>query len=137
MRDLVKFLLTRMETHPEEFYQDRKSGVKFNWSQQIKDNKKFMTDDEYKAVWSKYSEINLNRAMQHVTERLLEPEKEAFTQESLVEAIKNSYALAGNPMPSKIALSRTQVELMKQQMEHQRELMKIELEARHLIKGEI
>lgn len=74
MRDIVKFLLTRMETHPEEFYQDRKSGVKFNWSHQIKDNKKFMTEDEYKAVWSKYSEINLERSMQEITERLLAPE---------------------------------------------------------------
>jgi hypothetical protein len=63
-----------MDTHPEEFYQDRKSGVKFNWSHQIKDNKKFMTEDEYKAVWGKYSEINLERAMQEVTERLLSPE---------------------------------------------------------------
>jgi hypothetical protein len=65
-----------METHPEEFYQDRKSGVKYNWSHQIKDNKKFMTEDEYKAVWSKYSEINLERSMQEITERLLAPEPE-------------------------------------------------------------
>jgi len=77
MRDLVRFLLTRMETHPEEFYQDRKSGVKYNWSHQIKDNKKFMTEDEYKAVWSKYSEINLERSMQEITERLLAPEPES------------------------------------------------------------
>lgn len=76
MRDIVKFLLTRMETHPEEFYQDKKSGVKFNWSHQIKDNKKFMTEDEYKAVWSKYSEINLERSMQEITERLLAPSDE-------------------------------------------------------------
>jgi hypothetical protein len=65
-----------METHPEEFYQDKKSGVKFNWSHQIKDNKKFMTEDEYKAVWSKYSEINLERSMQEITERLLAPSDE-------------------------------------------------------------
>lgn len=82
MRDIVKFLLARMETHPEEFYQDKKSGVKFNWSHQIKDMKKFMTDDEYKAVWGKYSEINLERAMQNVAERLLAPEP--VTREAVI-----------------------------------------------------
>jgi len=133
MRDLVRFLLTRMETHPEEFYQDRKTGVKYNWSHQVKDNKKFMTEDEYKAVWSKYSEINLNRTMQEITERLLapEPRKEEFTQESLVEAVKNSYALAGNPMPSRIALSRTQIELMKQQMKHEVDTYKYATKGRY------
>lgn len=123
MRDIVKFLLARMETHPEEFYQDRKSGVKFNWSHQIKDNKKFMTEDEYKAVWSKYSEINLERSMQDVTERLLAPEPTS-------EIMEQGY---GQPLTDAMVYMQQQ----KVQMEHQRELMKIELEARRFIKGEI
>jgi len=117
MRDLVKFLLTRMETHPEEFYQDRKTGVKYNWSHQVKDNKKFMTEDEYKAVWSKYSEINLNRAMQEITERLLSPEPTSEIMEQ------------GYGQPQTLTMTKVQVEMMKHQMEHQRELMKHELDA--------
>ena len=122
MRDLVKFLLTRMETHPEEFYQDRKTGVKYNWSHQVKDNKKFMTEDEYKAVWSKYSEINLNRTMQEITERLLSPEPTS-------EIVEQGYY--GQPLTDAVAYYQQQ----KVQMEHQRELMKIELAARRFIEG--
>lgn len=114
MRDLVRFLLTRMETHPEEFYQDRKSGVKYNWSHQIKDNKKFMTEDEYKAVWSKYSEINLERAMQDVTERLLSPEPIPATVEDYYE-------------PTTDALAYYQQQ--KLQMEQQRDLLRKQADA--------
>jgi hypothetical protein len=124
MRDIVKFLLTRMETHPEEFYQERKSGVKFNWSHQIKDNKKFMTEDEYKAVWSKYSEINLERAMREVTERLLAPSDEVELHgfgnapvraegQSVVYAMKNRY----------------QIEEIQAQMEYQRAMMEQKLKS--------
>lgn len=130
MRKLVEFLLARCETHPEEFYEERKSGVQHNWLHQIKTCKKFMTEEEHKAIWDKVSEINLEYTMQRVTEHLLEPKDEALTADSLVDAIKHSYALAGNPMPTKMTLSRTQVELLKAQMENQRELMKIELEAK-------
>ncbi len=122
MRDIVKFLLARMETHPEEFYQDRKAGVKFNWSHLIKDIKKFMTDDEYKAVWGKYSEINLERAMQDVTERLLSPEPTS-------EIMENGYY--AQPLTDAVAYMQQQ----KVQMEQQRELMKIELEARRFKEG--
>lgn len=111
MRDIVKFLLTRMETHPEEFYQERKSGVKFNWSHQIKDNKKFMTEDEYKAVWSKYSEINLERAMREVTERLLAPEPTSEIME------QGYYA---QPLTEAVAYMQQQ----KVQMEQQHDLLR-------------
>jgi hypothetical protein len=111
-----------METHPEEFYQDRKTGVKYNWSHQVKDNKKFMTEDEYKAVWSKYSEINLNRTMQEITERLLSPEPTS-------EIMEQGYY--GQPLTDAVAYHQQQ----KVQMEHQRELMKIELAARRFIEG--
>jgi hypothetical protein len=121
MRDLVKFLLTRMETHPEEFYQDRKTGVKYNWSHQVKDNKKFMTEDEYKAVWSKYSEINLNRAMQEITERLLSPEPTS-------EIMEQGY---GQPLTDAMVYMQQQ----KVQMEQRRELMEIEQAARRFIEG--
>lgn len=119
MRDLVKFLLTRMETHPEEFYQDRKSGVKFNWSHQIKDNKKFMTDDEYKAVWEKYSEINLERVMQDVTERLLAPEP-------VVEELSgfgNAPVRAEGQAVAYALNNRYQIEEIKARLEHQRQIM--------------
>ena len=125
MRDLVRFLLTRMETHPEEFYQDRKSGVKYNWSHQIKDNKKFMTEDEHKAVWSKYSEINLERSMQEITERLLSPEPTSEVMEQ------------GYGQPLKLSMSKPQIDMIKAQMEHQRELMKIELETRRFTESGI
>lgn len=130
MRKMVEFMLARCETHPEEFFEERKSGVKHNWLHHIKTCKKFMTEDEHKAIWEKVSQINLDYTMERITEKLFEPEDEELTADGLVEAIKHSYSLAGNPMPSKMTLSRTQVEMLKTQMEHQRELMKIELEAR-------
>ena len=122
MRDIVKFLLTRMETHPEEFYQDRKSGVKFNWSHQIKDNKKFMTDDEYKAVWSKYSEINLERAMQDVTERLLSPSDEVE-----LHGFGNAQ-IKGAGMAVTYA-DRLKIEEIKAQMEYQQKMMEQQLKS--------
>jgi hypothetical protein len=125
MRDIVKFLLARMETHPEEFYQDKKSGVKFNWSHQIKDNKKFMTDDEYKAVWGKYSEINLERAMRDVTERLLAPEP---VVEELV-GFGNALAKAEGKSVAYAMKNRYQIEEIQAQMEYQRKMMEQNLKA--------
>jgi hypothetical protein len=120
-----------MDTHPEEFYQERKSGVKFNWSHQIKDNKKFMTEDEYKAVWGKYSEINLERAMQDVTERLLSPEPNEVELHGF--GFGNAQLKAEG---QRIAMSKMQVDMMKQQMEHQRELVKHELDTlKYVTKG--
>lgn len=125
MRDIVKFLLARMETHPEEFYQDKKSGVKFNWSHQIKDMKKFMTDDEYKAVWGKYSEINLERAMQDVAERLLAPEP--VTREAVIGEFDSDGVLQ-----SQVAYTmknRYQIEEIQAQMEYQRKMMEQRLKS--------
>jgi len=124
MRKLIEFLLTRMDTHPEEFLQNRKPDVKHNWVHIIKDNKKFMTDDEYKAIWEKFSEINMEQAIEDVTNKLFEPVGEEWIDEF-------------KSMPAGSTLSRTQVDMIKHQMEHQRELMKIELEARRFIKGEL
>jgi hypothetical protein len=129
MRKIVEFMLSRMATHPEEFYEERKSGVAHNWLHHIKTCKKFMTEEEYKAVWDKVSEINLEYTMERITEKLFEPEKKGFDEDDLVDALKHSYVTQGKSMPDKMVLSRTQVEMLKTQMEHQRELMKIELEA--------
>jgi hypothetical protein len=107
-----------METHPEEFYQDKKSGVKFNWSHQIKDNKKFMTEDEFKAVWGKYSEINLERAMREVTERLLAPEPD----EVELHGFGNAPVRAEGQSVA-YAMQQYRTAEIKAQMEHQKQLL--------------
>ncbi len=121
MRKLIEFLLTRMDSHPEEFLQNRKPDVKHNWVHIIKDNKKFMTDEEYKAIWEKFSEINMDQAIKDVTNKLFEPEP--------VIEDEQYYA------PTTDALAYYQQQ--KLQMEQRRELMEIEQAARRFIKGEI
>ena len=120
MRKLVEFLLARCDTHPEEFYEERKSGVKHNWLHHVKTCKKFMTDEEYAAVWEKVSEINLNYVMERVTEKLFEPEDEELTEEAFAAALKNAYWANGQSTPSKIMMSQTQLELMKKQFYDQK-----------------
>jgi hypothetical protein len=76
MRKIVEFLLARADTHPEEFYEDRKPSTKQHWMHYVKQYKKFMTEEEYKAVWEKVSAINLDYAMEQVTNKLLAPSDE-------------------------------------------------------------
>lgn len=114
MRKIVEFMLTRMDTHPEEFLESKKQGVKHNWMGYYKSIKKFLTEEENKAIWEKLAEINLDETMSHITQKLLEPEDEEIAQ---------SYS-------QQFSMSKTQVEHLRHQMEHQRELLKIELEAR-------
>jgi hypothetical protein len=76
MRQIVEFMLTRMDTHPEEFLQEKKQGVKHNWMGYYKNIKKFLTEEENQAIWSKLSDINLEDTMGHITQKLLEPENE-------------------------------------------------------------
>lgn len=102
MRKLVEFLLARMETHPEEFYQDRKTDVKHNWMHTVKDSKKFLTDEEYKAIWEKVSEINLAYTMERVTEKLFEPENEDIYE-----------AYDGYRTATKLVASHEQIEALK------------------------
>ena len=117
MRQLVEFILGRMDTHPEEFYQDRKTGVKFNWTHLIKDNKKFMSDEEYKIIWDKFSEINLAHAMEQVTERLLAPSDEVE-----LHGFGNApVRVEGDAVT--YAMQKLQVEEIKARMEHQRQIM--------------
>lgn len=75
MRQAVEFLLERMDSHPEEFYQHRPSGVKHHWVGLINDNKKFFTEEEAEAIRLKLSEINMDRFSQAIAERLLAPEE--------------------------------------------------------------
>lgn len=128
MRKMVEFLLARCDTHPEEFYEERKSGVKHNWLHYFKTCKKFMTEEEHAAIWEKVSQINLDYTMERITEKLFEPEDEEFTQESLVEAIKNGYVTQGHSIPNEIVRSKVQINLLKAQIEKQRDEMKHQLD---------
>lgn len=76
MRQIVEFMLNRMDTHPDEFLQEKKREVKHNWMGYYKNIKKFLTEEENQAIWSKLSDINLEDTMSHITQKLLEPEPE-------------------------------------------------------------
>lgn len=127
MSKLVEFLLARAETHPEEFYEDRKSGVKHNWMHYVKQNKKFMSEEEYHAIWEKVSAINLEYQMERVTEKLFEPEDEELNEDSLVDAVRNMYQIKNN-QPQKLVVSQQQAEILKAYYERQKEQTKLALE---------
>lgn len=119
MSKLGEFLLARADTHPEEFYEDRAGSVKHNWMHYIKQFKKFMPEEEYKAIWEKISVINLDYAMERVTEKLFEPEDGAV--QTAAFGLGSAEALR--------AQQRYQLEQMKQlwiaqQEEMQRDLMR-------------
>lgn len=128
MRKLIEFLLTRMDTHPEEFLQNRKADVKHNWVHIIKDNKKFMTDEEYKAVWEKFAEINMEQAIEEVTHKLFEPERDSF--DDAIDALKYYTQGKGgnNNQPSKMVVSPTQLKMIQQQYQLHKEKQKAEME---------
>ena len=77
MRQAVKFLLDRMDTHPEEFYEHRSIHAFHHWVGLINDNKKFFTEEEAEAIRLKLSEINMDRFSQAIAERLLAPEPDS------------------------------------------------------------
>jgi hypothetical protein len=118
MRKLIEFLLARADTHPEEFYEDRKSSTKQHWMHYVKQYKKFMTEEEYKAVWEKISAINLDYAMEQVTNKLLAPSDE-------VELHGFGYAdhkVQGDAVAYTLQ-QRYQEEHLIARIEHQRQLM--------------
>lgn len=132
MSKLGEFLLARADTHPEEFYEDRKSGVKHNWMHYIKQNKKFMSEEEYRAIWDKVSAINLEYQMEKVTEKLFEPEdEEVFDASTLGSAIQK---LAGQPVnygqPTKIVANQAQIDMIKKLYEtkYQQDQLKMQVE---------
>lgn len=129
MSKLGEFLLARADTHPEEFYEDRAGSVKHNWMHYIKQFKKFMSEEEYKAVWEKVSAINLDYAMERVTEKLFEPEDEEFNASTFGAAVQK---VAGQSVsygqPTKIVASQTQIELIKKLYMEQQVKMQEELE---------
>lgn len=128
MRKLIEFLLTRMDTHPEEFLQNRKADVKHNWVHIIKDNKKFMTGEEYDAIWEKFSEINMEHTMEEVTSKLFEPERDSF--DDAIDALKYYTQGRGgnNNQPSKMVVSPTQLKMIQQQYQLYQEKQKAEIE---------
>jgi hypothetical protein len=127
MRKIVEFMLTRMDTHPEEFLESKKQGVKHNWMGYYKSIKKFLSEEENKAIWGKLSEINLDETMSHITQKLLEPEDEELSEstfDAAIRSIKQGYITQGQATPSKIMISTTQLEMLKMQVEKQKADMK-------------
>ncbi len=119
MSKLGEFLLARADTHPEEFYEDRKSGVKHNWLNHVKHNKKFMSEEEYNAIWEKVSAINLDYQMERVTEKLFEPEEE--TSDDLMQSAAK--ALSQGRKQFAVTQVQLQMEMMKQQLAKEKKEM--------------
>lgn len=91
MRDAVKFLLERMDTNPDEFYQQQTYNNKHEWLSTINAYKKFFNEEEKEAVQAKLSDINLEQMKSFVVNKLLtreEEEKEILNTQSLTELVK-------------------------------------------------
>lgn len=119
MSKLVEFLLARAETHPEEFYEDRKADVKHHWMHYVKQYKKFMTEEEYRAIWGKVSEINLEYAMEQVTNKLLTPEPEA----DYMTAFGSAHVRAEGQQVAYALQHRYGIEEIQAKIEYQRQQM--------------
>jgi hypothetical protein len=121
MRDAVKFFLDRMETNPEEFTQDKGGGIKHNWLGEINSYKKFFTEEEGKAVFSKIGNINLAKLKDRIVHKLLvaeQEEQEELSQASLQEAINKIQTIRQQQVVeseiNKLHISRDMYEAMKQ-----------------------
>ena len=104
MRQPVELLLSRMESHPDEFLIEPKSGTSNKFVTMINQYRRFFTDEEKKAIDEKLSEVNLNRLLERTMTIIFPPQE--VEEEELVEE-----------SPAKMALTKTQILLHQKLME--------------------
>jgi len=130
MRQAVKFLLDRMDTHPEEFYEHRSMHAAHHWAGLINDHKKFFTKEEAEAIKSKLSDVNLDMLAQTITTKLLAPKESEYDPidtgfgsapiraegQRVTYAMQNRYQLDAQQM--QLDAARIQAEHMKAHTEY-------------------
>lgn len=101
MRQPVELLLSRMDSHPDEFLIEPKSGTSNKFVTMINQYRRFFTDEEKKAIDEKLSEVNLNRLLERTMTIIFPPQEDEEIEES----------------PAKMALTKTQILLHQKLME--------------------
>lgn len=69
----IEILLSRMESSPEEFLTGNKSG---KWQHLLEKYEDHMTEEERKAVFTKYHELKMGKFTEAVMKELLEEQEE-------------------------------------------------------------
>lgn len=101
MREPIKILLDRMETHPHEFIEKYSHDIdderetlfspKSKWEKLVEHYKQFMTNEEKKILLEKLSDLNMSTFKENFTKQLLADEKEQeeqFTKDKAIELMK-------------------------------------------------
>lgn len=106
MRQPVELLLSRMDSHPDEFLIEPKSGTSNKFVTMINQYRRFFTDEEKKAIDEKLSEVNLNRLLERTMTIIFPPQED-----------EESDALDAQGYVTKMALTKTQILLHEKFME--------------------
>jgi hypothetical protein len=69
MNQGVEILLARMDSNPEEFLTGNKAG---KWQHLLEKYEEYMTDEERKAVFTKYHSLKMSKFTEVVLKELLE-----------------------------------------------------------------
>ena len=73
MNQGVEILLSRMDSNPDEFVTGNKSG---KWQHLLEKYEPYMTEEECKAVRTKYNELKMGKFTEAVMKELLEEREE-------------------------------------------------------------
>jgi hypothetical protein len=134
IREPVKVLLDRMDSHPQEFViidpvnEPWMPIGRSKWSDFIEKYEKYFTDEETSAVKNKFGEIQMNNMKQDFTKVLLAPveeqESEKLDARGLLKALgkgkKHRMQASMDSPPTKMHIPINQIELMKQALDEAR-----------------
>jgi hypothetical protein len=108
MNDGVKILLERMQTHPEEFFDESsRLHVTSKWGKLIADHQDFLEPEDKNALNDGLKKLHRQIFTEKVLEELVDPKKSSL--EELLIAKRNATPSVGQtPMPSTITLEHTE-----------------------------
>jgi hypothetical protein len=100
MNDGVKILLERMQTHPEEFFDESsRLHVTSKWGKLIADHQDFLEPEDKNALNDGLKKLHRQIFTEKVLEELVDPKKSSL--EELLMAKRNATLSVGQtPMPS-------------------------------------
>lgn len=110
MRQPVELLLSRMDSHPDEFLIEPKSGTSNKFVTMINQYRRFFTDEEKKAIDEKLSEVNLNRLLERTMTIIFPPQE-------VEELVEESPVFDSQGYANQMALNKTQILLHQKFME--------------------
>lgn len=107
----VEILLARMDSSPEEFVTGNKAG---KWQHLIEKYEDYMTEEECKAVRTKYNELKMGKFTEAVMKELLEEKEEApnpFVQATMAGAGQtHAQSLAAQQAQAQISMYHQQAQ---------------------------